>query len=291
MDAHEASFRYFIEAMRAESFTLERGSLELIDNEIHDNLEQASHRALERCFRLYRSGRVFDFQQIAVHDAAGLADKYLDASFDLHPPFDDWEFVIFLTHTSDEKHEQSAFLVVRQAAENAIEIAEFGISARTQTAKHLRTIMAELPLSRTSQFKAIVKPKSAIAEAEAVRVGERIVNPCLAALLMLNTRGVAIDEIKAPRAERRRAARDGKEIPSTWCVDTALYFTAVKGQAATSRTVGGGSHRSPVPHLRRGHWRSLRDSRRVWVRDCLVNVRSEGAASFVERRDGYRIPE
>lgn len=39
----------------------------------------------------------------------------------------------------------------------------------------------------------------------------------------------------------------------------------------------GGHHASPRQHDRRGHWRNLRDGRRVWVRNCIVGDPSKGA--------------
>jgi hypothetical protein len=46
----------------------------------------------------------------------------------------------------------------------------------------------------------------------------------------------------------------------------------------TQRTsaVLGGTHASPCWHLRRGHWRSLADGRKVWVRSCEVGSAEEG---------------
>ena len=45
-------------------------------------------------------------------------------------------------------------------------------------------------------------------------------------------------------------------------------------RAATPQT--GGSHASPRWHIRRGHWRSLADSRRVFVRACEVGDATRG---------------
>ena len=45
-------------------------------------------------------------------------------------------------------------------------------------------------------------------------------------------------------------------------------------RAATPQT--GGSHASPRWHIRRGHWRSLADGRRVFVRACEVGDATRG---------------
>lgn len=47
----------------------------------------------------------------------------------------------------------------------------------------------------------------------------------------------------------------------------------------------GGQHASPRMHDRRGHWRSLKTGKRVWVRDCKVGDASKGAV-FKDYRIG-----
>jgi hypothetical protein len=63
-------------------------------------------------------------------------------------------------------------------------------------------------------------------------------------------------------------------------VDARQYFDAMK------RTALGGTHASPVPHLRRGHRRVYEDGRQTWVRSCLVNCRSLEEA---QARDHYEV--
>jgi hypothetical protein len=39
----------------------------------------------------------------------------------------------------------------------------------------------------------------------------------------------------------------------------------------------GGTHASPRWHERRGHWRSIKNNKRVWVRNCQVGNKAKGA--------------
>lgn len=48
------------------------------------------------------------------------------------------------------------------------------------------------------------------------------------------------------------------------------------GQVSAAVARLGGTHASPRWHIRRGHWRQLRDGRRVFVRECEVGDASRG---------------
>lgn len=104
----------------------------------------------------------------------------------------------------------------------------------------------------------------------------------IAALSMvLSTKGVRTRREAAPDKVNHKRLRAGKHAyPAVTYVDTREYMEAAV------RTAGGGTHASPVPHLRRGHTRTYQDGRQVWVRSALVNCRSpEEAAS----RDHYEV--
>jgi hypothetical protein len=107
------------------------------------------------------------------------------------------------------------------------------------------------------------------------------------AIAMLNTRGCGIDLKRAPSIANSRRARMGKScIPAHYNVDAAEYFTAL-GSSQSSNELGG-THASPIPHLRRAHERVLPSGKRIWIPSALVNVRNEGDVAFVERRKSYR---
>jgi hypothetical protein len=39
----------------------------------------------------------------------------------------------------------------------------------------------------------------------------------------------------------------------------------------------GGTHASPRWHERRGHWRTLKSGKQVWVKNCAVGDKAKGA--------------
>lgn len=61
----------------------------------------------------------------------------------------------------------------------------------------------------------------------------------------------------------RRKAEEGKPPSYSW-------RTVVVPSMLRARAMNGGTHASPRLHERRGHWRTIADGRKVWVRDCLV---------------------
>ena len=58
-----------------------------------------------------------------------------------------------------------------------------------------------------------------------------------------------------------------------WTYRIAEIDTA---QVAAARALQGGTHASPRWHLRRGHWRTLGDGQRVFVRECEVGDIARG---------------
>ncbi|SDF67415.1 hypothetical protein SAMN04488105_14710 [Salipiger thiooxidans] len=107
------------------------------------------------------------------------------------------------------------------------------------------------------------------------------------AIAILNTRGCSVTFRRAPSVTNARRKRRGKPIiPGHHDVDATEYVTALRS-TSISRDLGG-THASPLPHLRRAHERVLSDGRRIWVRSALINVRAEGDIAFVERRKAYR---
>lgn len=107
------------------------------------------------------------------------------------------------------------------------------------------------------------------------------------AIAMLNTRGCSIDLKRAPTIVNAKRTRQGKRpIPAHYEVDASEYFTALRSGA--NAEASGGTHASPMPHLRRAHERVLANGKRIWIPTSLINVRSEGDIAFVERRRAYR---
>lgn len=109
------------------------------------------------------------------------------------------------------------------------------------------------------------------------------------AIAILNTRGCHIEQKGAPSIANAKRKRQGKPLtPSHYKVDSSEYFTALSSTDGTVST--GGTHASPIPHLRRAHERTLPNGKRIWIPSALVNVRSEGDFAFVERRKAYKSP-
>lgn len=104
-------------------------------------------------------------------------------------------------------------------------------------------------------------------------------NTVFALLAICNTRGVPMRSF--PKTKNAPVARTE--------FSTGPYFSALGPSAEKKAPTG--THRSPVPHIRRGHLRKYRDGRTVWIRDMLVGVRTEDELSFAERRVAYKLSE
>ncbi len=87
--------------------------------------------------------------------------------------------------------------------------------------------------------------------------------------MILATKGVGLRRDPAPAKLNAKREKQGRPAyPAITYVNTREYVEAAE------RTARGGTHASPVPHLRRGHPRVYADGRRTWVRAALVNCRS-----------------
>lgn len=135
------------------------------------------------------------------------------------------------------------------------------------------------------QFEALV-PKGA----SLVRMAaSNVLDPIMMALLILNTRGVQ-QEIVTPGFKLNRARiKSGKPpIPSYRRVNSSQYITALQNHQR-SRPSQGGTHASPVAHIRMGHWRRLDKTRRTFIRDTLVNASPEMRNNFKLTRSHYKV--
>ena len=68
---------------------------------------------------------------------------------------------------------------------------------------------------------------------------------------------------------RKRASKGKSPIAFDW-------HTVEIGPKAIKNAPQGGTHASPRLHDRRGHWRSLKSGRQVWVKACKVGDASKG---------------
>jgi len=88
--------------------------------------------------------------------------------------------------------------------------------------------------------------------------------------LALLSIGPTVTDQPLPRTRRPKLARLGITGWNWRLVDIDLDRIC----RGTNR--GGGSHASPRWHIRRGHWRTLVDERRVFVQPCEVGDRARG---------------
>jgi hypothetical protein len=88
--------------------------------------------------------------------------------------------------------------------------------------------------------------------------------------LALLSQPAAAAEMAFPRTRRPKLARSGVAGWTWHLVD----ITSSRIRAAAQQH--GGTHASPRWHIRRGHWRTLVDGRRVFVRACEVGDADKG---------------
>ena len=117
-------------------------------------------------------------------------------------------------------------------------------------------------------------------------------DPVMCALMILNTRNVPRETVAVGERLNRARRKSGKlPIPPFDRVLTAEYVTAIMTRGARSARSEdrGGSHASPIPHLRLGHPRQYATGRSIFIRDTLVNVPPEQRAAFKSQRTHYTV--
>jgi len=117
-------------------------------------------------------------------------------------------------------------------------------------------------------------------------------DPVMTALLILNTRNIDRQTIRVDDKLQRARAKNGKPpIPAYDRVFSAPYVTAVqaRGQRRERGEDQGGSHASPIPHIRMGHPRTYASGRSIFIADTLVNVPPESRAAFKASRTHYTV--
>jgi len=88
--------------------------------------------------------------------------------------------------------------------------------------------------------------------------------------LAILAQGPSISDAQVPRTRRPKLARAGVTGWSWHVVDID------SARMSAAATAAGGNHASPRWHVRRGHWRTLRDGRRLFVRSCEVGDPGRG---------------
>jgi hypothetical protein len=114
-------------------------------------------------------------------------------------------------------------------------------------------------------------------------------DPFVTALLLLHTDGVPVDRIDPPEKLQKARIKNGKPLlPSRLRVASETYVTVLRARKHRRPTSLGGTHASPIPHRRLGHWRHFKTGHpRIRIPDALVNVKDETRAAFM--RSHYSI--
>ena len=104
------------------------------------------------------------------------------------------------------------------------------------------------------------------------------------AISCLNTRGCSVVRSEPLKGIKKLRSNHVQHYD----VDASEYITAIRTKNNKTNQYKGvtGTRRSPIPHLRRAHERII-NGQRVWIRDMLVNVRSEDDIAFVDKRIAY----
>lgn len=118
-----------------------------------------------------------------------------------------------------------------------------------------------------------------------------VLDPLMTALLILSTRGIARETVTVPDKLQKARAKNGKPpIPPYDRVFSAPYVTAIQARRARGRAEPkGGTHASPVPHLRMGHPRTYASGVQVFVRDALVNMSDDARRAWITGRSHYAV--
>jgi hypothetical protein len=122
-----------------------------------------------------------------------------------------------------------------------------------------------------------------------------VLDPIMTMLLILNTRNVKRETIRVADKLNKSRVRSGKPmIPPYDVVNAAPYVTAIlaAGTAMASRDAAkGGTHASPIPHIRQGHMRHYPSGRRTFIAETLVNVAPEAREGFLSKRSHYEVKQ
>lgn len=132
----------------------------------------------------------------------------------------------------------------------------------------------------------------AFAELGGVEMGSAMNNcldPFVTALLLLHTDGVPVDRIEAPDKLQKARRKSNKEpLPSRLRIVSDTYVTLLMTRRQRRGASLGGTHGSPIPHRRIGHWRYFKNGHpRIRIPDALVNVKDETRAAFM--RSHYSV--
>lgn len=105
------------------------------------------------------------------------------------------------------------------------------------------------------------------------RLGEEDDDHTTAILLLIQGAYVSGGELIEAKPTLSRTASAVKRKPVYKLSYTTVQLPGVKSERKPHQ---GGTHASPRQHERRGHWRTYRSGKRVWVKNCVVGDPSLG---------------
>jgi hypothetical protein len=119
-----------------------------------------------------------------------------------------------------------------------------------------------------------------------------VMEPIMVALLMLNTRGIPKETVRASDKLNSARIKNKKPlIPPYTKVRSEEYVTTFLRTIHEKQTSQGGHHASPVAHIRMGHWRNYKTGERTFINDTLVKATPEMRDQFKSSRIGYTVPK
>lgn len=121
--------------------------------------------------------------------------------------------------------------------------------------------------------------------------GGNVLDPVAGALLILSTRGIVRETVRFSEKLQKARAKHGKPpIPPYDLVNSTPYVTAIENRRKKGRSMPkGGTHASPIPHLRMGHLRTNPSGRVSFVRDSLVNMTEATKQAWQSGRSHYEV--
>ena len=142
-------------------------------------------------------------------------------------------------------------------------------------------------MMNSEKFKSMMTQGITVLEASL----SNVVDPVMCALAILNTRGVKTETIHPSPALAKARAKTGKPIiPPYRQVDSSGYVTAILARKSGARSESqGGTHASPIPHVRMGHVRHYKSGERSIIRDTLVNATDDMRETFKSNRSHYVV--
>jgi hypothetical protein len=130
------------------------------------------------------------------------------------------------------------------------------------------------------------------AQAALQAAGANIMEPAFLALQMLNTRGIPKETMRVDdRLNRARIKNKKPPIPPYTKVSSEEYITTFMRSPTERRASQGGTHASPVAHIRMGHWRHYQSGERTFINDTLVNADESMRKIFKSNRAGYIVKQ